>query len=217
MKKNFKKLSSLALASALSAALSLSAFAAVSADQAKAIALKDAGLKESQVSYLVSRADYDDGVKLYEVSFLYVNEDGSYVEYDYDVKASDGKILEKDVDRERGKAGASAVKADKKAKQENKAQVNQGAEISAQEAKNVALAHFGLNAQDVKFYELHKEYDDGVWVYNVEFCKPYSEKYSCEVVVAGAAVRDAEREAVRGLGDKVELFFAVLFYNLFNK
>lgn len=89
--------------------------------------------------------------------------------------------------------------------------------IPEDRAKEIALEHFSVAAEDVKFYEVRKDYDDGAEVYELEFCKPYSVKYSCEVVVANGRVRDAEREEVRGFGDKIELFFEVLLWNLFKR
>ena len=41
-------------------------------------------------------------------------------------------------------------------------------------------------------------------------------KYSCEVHSNGA-VRDVDKDYARGIFEKVELFFEVLFYNLFNR
>lgn len=216
MKKNFKKLSSLALAFLLVFSLSVSALAAgVSADQAKQVALKNAGYSSSQVSRLYAELDYDDGVKFYDVSFVVANADGSYYEFDYDVRASDGKILEKDVEKEYAK---SQVKAQSAAQPEAKAQqaAVKGKEVDEAQAKKAALAYFGLNENDVRFLEVRKEYEDGVQVYSLEFCKPYSEKFSCDVVVANGAVRDVEREAVRGLADKFELFLELFFASLFG-
>ena len=204
MKKNFKKLSSLVLAFVLVFSLSVSAFAAdISADKAKSIALKNAGYSKSEVSRLVAKSDYDDGVKYYDVSFIVENADGSYYEYDYDVRVSDGKIIDKEVEKENGKS--AKLSSSKKS-----------GDIGEQAAKKAALKHFGVKAEDVKFLEVRKEKDDGYQVYELEFCKPYSVKYSCEVAAADGSVRDAEKEAVRGLGEKLELFFEVFFSNLFN-
>ena len=106
MKKNFKKLSSLALSLLLIFSLSLSAFAAdISAEQAKAIALADAGYKQADVAYIRAGVDYDNGVKEYDVEFLVKNAD-AYLEYDYEVRAADGKILSKDRDVEKINASA---------------------------------------------------------------------------------------------------------------
>ncbi len=204
MKKNLKKLSSLALALLLVFSLSVPALAAdISADKAKSIALKDAGYAESEVSGLYAELDRDDGVKYYDVSFVVKQKDGSYLEYDYDIRVSDGKILEKDVEREQSGSKPSSSVNDK--------------DIGESKAREAALAYFGVKAEDVKFLEAKKDYEDGVKVYDFEFCKPYSVKYSCEVVASSGKVRDAEREEVRGLGDKIELFFEVLFQSIFNR
>ncbi|MBE6785608.1 MAG: hypothetical protein E7538_05150 [Ruminococcaceae bacterium] len=91
------------------------------------------------------------------------------------------------------------------------------ASISADDAKAIAVDYFDVKQSEVKFLEVRKDYDDGREVYELEFCKPYSVKYSCEVVVSSGRVVDAEKEAVRGLGDKIELFFEVLFSSLFKR
>ncbi len=98
-----KKLLSLSLALILVLALSVPVFAAdISKAQAEDIALRDAGYSSSQVVYLNSRQDRDDGRLEYDVEFAVNNSDGSYVEYDYEISA-DGRILSKDVDVERGR------------------------------------------------------------------------------------------------------------------
>ena len=58
-------------------------------DRASQIALKDAGLTESQVSQL----KVDDGTWYYEVEFRTIA-----LEYDYEIEAYAGAILEKDID-----------------------------------------------------------------------------------------------------------------------
>lgn len=198
MKKNFKKLSSLALSLLLIFSLSLSAFAAdISAEQAKAIALADAGYKQADVAYIRAGVDYDNGVKEYDVEFLVKNAD-AYLEYDYEVRAADGKILSKDRDVE--KINASAVGS---------------GDIGKDAAVEAAYAAFGFSAAEVKLIKVQKDRDDGVVVYEVEYAKGYDCKYSVEVLAASGKVIDKERDVSRNFFGKVELFFEVLFAQLF--
>lgn len=198
MKKNFKKLSSLALSLLLIFSLSLSAFAAdISAEQAKAIALADAGYRQADVAYIRAGVDYDNGVKEYDVEFLVKNAD-AYLEYDYEVRAADGKILSKDRDVE--KINASAVGS---------------GDIGKDAAVEAAYAAFGFSAAEVKLIKAQKDRDDGVVVYEVEYAKGYDCKYSVEVLAASGKVIDKERDVSRNFFDKVELFFEVLFAQLF--
>ena len=62
-------------------------------DRATGIALKDAGLTESQVSQLKVKLKVDDGTWYYEVEFRTIA-----LEYDYEIEAYAGAILEKDTD-----------------------------------------------------------------------------------------------------------------------
>lgn len=67
--------------------------AKINSDEAKSIALKDAGLNEADVNFLRSELDLDDGLLKYEVEF---NSNG--VEYEYDINADTGEILWVDKD-----------------------------------------------------------------------------------------------------------------------
>ena len=64
-------------------------------DKAKAVALEHAGLSESKVSRLSVERDVDDGRVEYSVEFM-----ANGKEYDYEISAKDGKILDVDVERE---------------------------------------------------------------------------------------------------------------------
>ena len=58
-------------------------------EEARQIALNHAGLTESQVTRLKTELDYDNGVPEYDVEFHF---DGW--EYDYEIDAQTGEILE---------------------------------------------------------------------------------------------------------------------------
>jgi uncharacterized membrane protein YkoI len=60
----------------------------ISAENAKQIALADAGLTESDVTELKAELDTDDAVAHYDVDFK-----AKGMEYDYDIDASTGAIL----------------------------------------------------------------------------------------------------------------------------
>lgn len=211
MKKNLKKLSSLALSLLLVSGLSVSAFAAeVSAEKAKEIAVSDAGYKAADVAYIRAEADYDNGVKEYEVEFLVKGEGVNY-EFDYEVRAADGKILSKEKDVERAKAPVA-----EKAQPKAAVPVSAG-DVGKEAAVKAAYEAFGVKAEDVKLIKAVKDYDDGVVVYDVEFAEGYDYKYSCEVVAASGKVVDKDKDVSRNFFDKVELFFEVLFAQLLNR
>lgn len=61
--------------------------------KAKAAALKDAGVSEGETTGLRVERDYDDGRLEYNVEFRVGNK-----EYEYEIDAKSGKILDKDID-----------------------------------------------------------------------------------------------------------------------
>ena len=67
--------------------------AAITVEDAKAAALKQAGLEDSQVRWGRTHQDYDDGRIVYEGKFFY-NE----MEYEFEVDGRDGRIIEWDVE-----------------------------------------------------------------------------------------------------------------------
>lgn len=70
---------------------------------AAAVALADAGLKESEVTALRSRLEFDDGRFLYEVDFY-----SGGAEYEYVIQARDGAVLVRDIEGQRSGAGQRA-------------------------------------------------------------------------------------------------------------
>ena len=62
--------------------------------QAKAIAVKDAGLTMDAVTFTKCKRDFDDGVEQFEIEF----KPADFSEFDYDISVKDGRILDKDFD-----------------------------------------------------------------------------------------------------------------------
>ena len=66
----------------------------ISLSKAKSIALKHAKLTAKQVRFVKAKADYDDGVKVYDIEFTHKG-----MEYEYEISAKTGKILSFEKDR----------------------------------------------------------------------------------------------------------------------
>lgn len=98
-------------------------------ERAKEIALKDAGLSASQVSFVRAGLDWDNGRMEYEVEFWKDN-----VEYDYEIDAYTGTILHSDRDIEGYSIPAQS-----------------SADIGADRAKEIALDHAGVSASKATF------------------------------------------------------------------
>lgn len=62
-------------------------------DKAKSIALKDAGLSASSVTFTKAKLDREDGIRVYEIEFFTRD-----MEYEYEINATSGKIRDKDIE-----------------------------------------------------------------------------------------------------------------------
>ena len=88
-----KKIAAMIAAVAVTTAMAVPAFAAVTEQQAKDIALRQAGVNPSSVSYMSVHQDWDDGRQEYDVKF-YVGR----TEYSCDVDMATGRVTDFDVD-----------------------------------------------------------------------------------------------------------------------
>ena len=88
-----KKIAGMITAAAMAAMMTVPAFAAVTEQQAKDIALKQAGVNPVSVSYMTVHQDWDDGRQEYDVKF-YVGR----TEYSCDVDMQTGAIRDFDID-----------------------------------------------------------------------------------------------------------------------
>lgn len=150
-------------------------------DKGVSIALQDAGLKESEVTNIISHYDSDDGIASYDVSFISGN-----MKYEYTIKASDGTILEADresadniigypkkeyfdeqTDNQTEQSDETLKAPD--ASEDNSTQTPASKYIGADKAKSIALKHAGISASSASFTKAKLDREDGQVVYEVEF------------------------------------------------
>ncbi|MDO5095241.1 MAG: PepSY domain-containing protein [Peptostreptococcaceae bacterium] len=200
MKANKKKLMVATMATAMTftmAAGSLMAFATpkrtadIGEAKARAIALRDAGLKENQVAFVRIRLDRENGRNEYDIEFY-----SNGVEYDYEIDARTGAIMEKDRDIENyqiPKKQVNKTTAPKAAPKAAPKQKSNGGVIGEARAKQIALQKAGLNASQVKFATVKLDRDDGRLEYDVEFYHGNKE-YDFEIDATSGAIRSFDTD-----------------------
>ena len=153
-------------------------------DKGVNVALQDAGFKAENVSNLSAHYDTEDGTSVYEVSFT-----ANGFDYEYVIKASNGKILE--ADRDAVKESVSKdVKAEKPAKSDT---TSSGDGISLKEAKNIALKHAGISSSAAAFVKTEKDYEDGVEVFEIELYSGNTE-YDYEIRVSNGEIISFDKD-----------------------
>lgn len=167
----------------------------VSLEEAKAAALADAGLTAADVTFKKEKTDYDNGVQVYDIEFYTAD-----TEYDYEIGVSDGTVKEKSVEAFRAQTGTAA--------NGNAAGTNgtvgkagagsangTGGEIGLDRAKEIALAHAQLGADDVRFVKTELDYDDGRMEYEIEFYYGRIEySYTVDAVTGDILEYDVDRD-----------------------
>ena len=124
------------------------AAAGITMDDAKGIALADAGLTEDGVIMTLLGVDVEKKQTTYEVEFV-----AGGTEYEYDIDAANGDIVEKSTERAEGRKG----------------KIQQGQYLSLDEARTKAVAAVNLTVEQVEFTETELDFDDGRAEYDVKF------------------------------------------------
>ena len=131
-----------------------------SEEAALAIALEHAGVTLDQLSWYEICLDFDDGIWVYEVEFAVGN-----TEYEYEINAITGEIIKFETELDDDPEGAPGTP-------RPSAQPTQqpGSEfLSEDEIKAIVFNHAGVNANDVREFEIELDDEHGIWVYEVEF------------------------------------------------
>lgn len=128
-------------------------------DAAKAIALDAAGISEAGASFSTAELDRRNGTDYYDVEFT-----ANGQEYEYDIDAVTGTVIESNTPN----SGP---------KQTTPPPTTPLTPVTEEKAKEIALAHAKLKADQVRFLQSHLDQDDGRQVYDVEFCGKDHKEY----------------------------------------
>lgn len=159
-------------AAADSAASQKNGEAVITQEDAKAKALKHAGVSSRDAVFLKCELDYEHGRTVYEIEFY----DNGGKEYDYEIDASDGSIIKYDYDTET--APSHSGTGEKK--------------ISEEKAKELALAQVpGASVSDI--FEFETDLDDGIMEYEGKIIYNGME-YEFEIDAYSGAIRSWEAE-----------------------
>ena len=142
--------------------------------KAKSIALKHAGVSASKATFVKAKLDYEDGRRVYEIEFYSGN-----TEYDYEILASNGKIISYDKDIENYKIPRKNT--------------SSSTYIGKAKAKSIALKNAGVSASSATFTKTKLDYEDGIRVYEIEFYTNSAE-YEYEINAKTGKIRDMDVE-----------------------
>lgn len=148
--------------------------AVISEEEAKKIALQDAGLTEEEITGIRVKLETDNGIQEYEVDFYAGDK-----EYDYEIHAETGAILRKDMEIENDfhKSDTSAAK------------------ISEEAAIKLALEKVpGASEKDVR---IHLDHDDGKTIFEGSIVYEGVE-YDFEIDAESGVILEWETEIVNG-------------------
>lgn len=138
--------------------------------KAKEIALKDANVSISEVTFRKVAGDWDDGRLVYDIEFY-----TSTSKYDYEINATTGAIEERETE-----SWSSASK---------------GTDIGMEKAKKIAVAHAGLTLSQVTFTDAEKDWDDGRLEYELEFyCNGVEYEYTINAADGTILDVDVDRD-----------------------
>ena len=150
----------------------------------KDIVEKDA--RVSQPHYLQIELDYDDGLMVYEVEFI-----KNGIEYEYELDAKTGKILEKDQERSEKEITLNNQTSTQSSSQQSSSQT-----ISKEQAKSIAMKD--AQATSITNYKIEKDNDDGVLEYEIEFVNQNT-KHEYTIRASDGKILNHEKEIMKSV------------------
>ncbi|MCD7944140.1 MAG: PepSY domain-containing protein, partial [Clostridia bacterium] len=154
----------------------------ISLASAKTIALANAGVAASDVTFTKAQETVDDGRTVYDIEFY-----TSSAKYDYEIDALTGIILEKDVEIFTASGN------------DNSSSTSTTTYIGVDAATAIALADAGVSESDTTFTKARQDTDDGIVVYDIEFYTTGYE-YEYEINATTGVIIDKSVEALATSG-----------------
>lgn len=184
----------------------------ISLEEARGIALEDAGVSQEQAVFTLAELDEGGSVPVYKVRFFAGN-----TQYDYEINARTGAVYSKGTIVYVGQGGdaspppsppedssapvetapqpqVSAPPAPSSGIAPPSAPVSGVVQVGADEARDAALSHAGFSAGEVMLTKLKLGFEGGAPVYEVEFYKDGA-KYSYEISGTTGEVTAYRQEA----------------------
>lgn len=161
-------------------------------EAAKAVALEDAGLSASAVSFSTTGLDRQGDTEYYAIDFT--SGDSSY---EYDIDAISGRVIECRISQ--GTVSAAQPQTTAAPSNSQTGTQSSGELIGEQAARDAALKHAGLSDSQVTFLKTKLDREDGRQVYEVEFYTQDYKEYDYEI--------DALTGEVRSYDYDVETYF----------
>ena len=167
-------------------------------DAAKAVALEAAGVAEDDAVFSTAGLDKRNGMDYYAVDFTAGGQS-----YEYDIDAVTGVVIDSSSGggtAETPAAGdddgtASAPAAASPSPSAGQTTGGQAAAVTEEQARETALSHAGLTADQVTFVRSKLDRDDGRLVYDVEFYTSDYKEYDYEIDAATGEILSYDYDA----------------------
>lgn len=151
--------------------------AQITEEDARTIAIADAGVEDGEIISSRARADQEDGRLVYDVEF----QTQDYEEYEYEIIAENGMILSASYEAGEGIG--------------NEERERETVSVSLEEAKEIAVAHAGAKMDEVTFGEMKTETDDGRSIHEIAFFTEDSKEYEYQVEEATGDIHEWDYNA----------------------
>ena len=167
-------------------------------DAAEAVALESAGVAEDDAVFSTAGLDKRNGMDYYAVDFTAGGQS-----YEYDIDAVTGVVIDSSSGggtAETPAAGdddgtASAPAAASPSPSAGQTTGGQAAAVTEEQARETALSHAGLTADQVTFVRSELDRDDGRLMYDVEFYTSDYKEYDYEIDAATGEILSYDYDA----------------------